>query len=137
LIQVAGLCAKGRSIRQIAAALDRPPSTVSRGLKRNRGRQIGYRPAYAQQQTRARCWRGSRQERNAELRRQVLEGLKKGWSPEQVCGRLQRRSGHRSGMAAPEFKADITQKISEGRVVPHSDIRADVLALFRKRYPYQ
>jgi IS30 family transposase len=105
LIQVAGLCAKGRSIRQIAAALDRPPSTVSRGLKRNCGRQIGYRPAYAQQQTRARCWRGSRQERNAELRRQVLEGLKKGWSPEQVCGGLERRSGYRSSMAAPEFKS--------------------------------
>ena len=97
---IADLCAKGRSIRQIAATLDRPPSTVGRELKRNRGRQIGYRPAYAQQQTRARRWRGSRLERDEDLRRQVLEGLKKGWSPEQVCGWLERRSGQ--SLISPE-----------------------------------
>ncbi|MFL6821274.1 MAG: helix-turn-helix domain-containing protein, partial [Xanthobacteraceae bacterium] len=32
---IARLQAAGRSIRQIAAALDRPPSTISRELKRN------------------------------------------------------------------------------------------------------
>ena len=32
---IAGLQAAGRSVRQIAAALDRAPSTVARELKRN------------------------------------------------------------------------------------------------------
>ena len=30
-----------------AAALDRAPSSISRELKRNRGKQVGYKPAYA------------------------------------------------------------------------------------------
>ena len=51
---IASLHSEGRSIRQIAAAMDRSPSTVSRELKRNTGRQVGYKPAYAQEQTKAR-----------------------------------------------------------------------------------
>ena len=35
----------GQSIRQIAAALDRSPSSISRELKRNSGAQVGYKPA--------------------------------------------------------------------------------------------
>ena len=35
--EIARLFANGNSVRQIAAALDRSPSTVSRELKRNRG----------------------------------------------------------------------------------------------------
>ena len=42
---IAHLHEAGQSIRQIAAALDRAPSTVSRELKRNRGTQVGYKPA--------------------------------------------------------------------------------------------
>ncbi|MFL5267867.1 MAG: IS30 family transposase [Stellaceae bacterium] len=90
---IARLQAAGRSIRQIAAALDRPPSTISRELKRNRGRHVGYKPGYAQEQTRARRWSGSRLEREPDLRRAVLERLAKGWSPEQVAGRLRRQAG--------------------------------------------
>jgi|GEM_PF-1676813 len=44
---IAHLRKAGQSIRQIAAALDRPPLTVSRELKRNAGAQVGYKPAYA------------------------------------------------------------------------------------------
>ncbi len=89
--QIAQLRAAGQSIRQIAAAVDRPPSTISRELKRNSGAQIGYKPAYAQQQARARRWTGSRLERDAELRTLVLDCLARGWSPEQVAGRLARQ----------------------------------------------
>jgi transposase, IS30 family len=52
--EIARLSANGSSVRQIAAALDRPPSTISREMNRNRGVQVGYKPSYAQQQTRAR-----------------------------------------------------------------------------------
>jgi len=89
--EIARLRQAGQSIRQIAAALDRSPSSVSRELKRNHGAQIGYKPAYAQEQAAARRWKGSRLERNAKLRDLVLVGLQRGWSPEQVAGWLERR----------------------------------------------
>lgn len=85
----------GSSVRQIASALDRAPSTIARELKRNSGRQIGYKPGYAQQQTKARRWAGSRLEREAELRQTVCERLARGWSPEQIAGRLAREHGRR------------------------------------------
>jgi IS30 family transposase len=94
--EIARLQGAGSSIRQIAAALDRPPSTISRELRRNAGsgpRAGPYKPAYAQAQTAARRWSGSRLDRDAALRDQVLEGLKKGWSPEQVAGRLKLEQG--------------------------------------------
>jgi IS30 family transposase len=86
--QIASLRASGRSIRQIAAALDRAPSTVARELKRNSGTYGNYQPAYADQQGRARRWTGSMLDRNRDLREVVLSRLAQGWSPEQVAGRL-------------------------------------------------
>jgi IS30 family transposase len=94
--RIAELCRAGCSIRQVAADLDRSPSSVSRELRRNAAAgspPAGYRPQWAQQQTRARRWSGSRLERDAELRRTVLEKLAQGWSPAQVCGRLKREQG--------------------------------------------
>ena len=89
-VPIAELHKAGRSIRQIAAALDRSPSSISRELKRNRGVQVGYKPTYAQEQAAARRWTGSRLERNAKLRELVLDRLKHGWSPEQIAGWLAR-----------------------------------------------
>jgi len=77
--EIARLQADGRSIRQIAAALDRAPSTISREVSRNRGREVGYKPSYAQEQTKARRWTGSRLEREPGLSRAVREGLTRGW----------------------------------------------------------
>jgi len=94
--ELAELRRAGRSIRQIAAALDRQPSTISRELKRNTGsgpRAEIYRPAYAQEQTAARRWSGSKLDRNGVLREQVLGGLGQGWSPEEVVGRLRLEAG--------------------------------------------
>ena len=90
---IAQLREAGQSIRQIAAALDRSPSTISRELNRNRGKHVGYRPGYAHDQARARRWSGSRLERDDGLRGTVLSCLTAGWSPEQVAGRLAREAG--------------------------------------------
>jgi transposase, IS30 family len=90
---IARLREAGQSIRQIAAALDRPPSTVSREMKRNSGSQVGYRPGYADEQARARRWSGSRLERDEGLREAVLDRLAGGWSPEQIAGRLALEAG--------------------------------------------
>jgi transposase, IS30 family len=92
---IARLQAEGRSVRQIAAAVDRTPSTVSREVRRNRGREVGYKPGYAQDQAKARRWVGCRLDREPELRGAVLERLAQGWSPEQVAGRLARETGRR------------------------------------------
>ncbi len=86
----------GQSIRQIAAALDRAPSSVSRELKRNPAAQDVYKPVYASQQAQSRRWRGSRLERNEELQDLVLDRLARGWSPQQVSGRLTREQGARA-----------------------------------------
>ena len=93
--EIARLSANGSSIRQIAADLDRSPSTISRELKRNSGAQVGYRSSYANQQTRARRWKGSRLERDGSLRAAIIERLASGWSPEQIAGRLEREQGRK------------------------------------------
>jgi transposase, IS30 family len=77
----------GESIRQIAAALDRSPSSVARELERNSG-STDYKPTYAGEQAHARRWRGSRLLRQPELQELVLKLLKRGLSPEAVAGRL-------------------------------------------------
>lgn len=89
---IALLRAEGRSIRQIASALGRSPATISRELGRNAWAS-GYRPAGAQDRSRARRWKGSRLERDEGLREAVLACLHRGWSPEQTCGWLKRQHG--------------------------------------------
>ena len=91
--EIARLRSEGRSVRQIATDLDRSPSTVARELKRNGSQSREYQPVYADHQARARRWRGSRLERDEGLRAKVLSGLKQGWSPEQVSGRLELEAG--------------------------------------------
>jgi transposase, IS30 family len=92
--EIARIQTDGRSIRQIATALDRSPSTVAREVKRNSGSYVGYKPTYAQQQAKARRWIGSRLERKPQLRRAVLDRLARGFSPEQVAGRLAYETGY-------------------------------------------
>jgi len=91
--EIARLRFSGSSIRQIAPTLDREPSTIARELKRNGSKQSGYLPVYAEQQSRARRWAGSKLDRNRSLRDMVLSRLADGWSPETVAARLNRDSG--------------------------------------------
>ena len=91
--QLAGLRDQGLSKRQIAAKLDRSPSTISRELNRNSSRQDGYRPGYADDQAWSRRWRGSKLDRDPDLRHTVYACLQGSWSPEQVAGRLALEAG--------------------------------------------
>ena len=93
--EMARLRSQGQTVRQvrIAAGLDRSPSTIARELKRNGSRTQGYLPVYANQQAHARRWRGSKLDRDADLREQVLARLKAGCSPEQVVGRMAKETG--------------------------------------------
>ncbi|WP_245547492.1 IS30 family transposase [Nocardia brevicatena] len=79
----------GLSLRAIAELLGRSPSTVSREVARNGGRDA-YRAVNAQ--TRADEQRSRPKqfllERNSRLRERVVELLEQQWSPEQIAGRL-------------------------------------------------
>jgi transposase, IS30 family len=86
--RIALLREAGQSLRQIAAALGRPPSTISREVRRNSGSQVGYKLKWADDQAWSRRWRGSKLERQPALLNYVLEHLAKGQSPEQIAGRL-------------------------------------------------
>lgn len=91
--KISRLQEEGKSIRQIAAALARSASTVSREIRRNRTKTKGYDPGYADVQTQGRRWQGSRLERQPTLRQSVLNRLAMGWSPQEVSGRLARERG--------------------------------------------
>jgi IS30 family transposase len=86
----AGLSAK-MSIRAIATALARSPSTISREVQRNRGRRY-----YKAVDANNRASRMARRpklcllEQNPQLRNVVLEKLELKWSPEQISGWLRR-----------------------------------------------
>lgn len=81
----------GRSIRQIARALGRAPSTVSREIARNGGRRR-YRAAQADHAAwhRAKRAKPCKLALNPRLRRIVAYKLRLQWSPEQIAGWLSR-----------------------------------------------
>lgn len=91
--EIACLQREGASIREIATALDRSPSTISREIKRNSNANGQFQPSYADQQSLARRWTGSKLERNSELRKAVLDRLSKGWSPEEIAGQFAKDAG--------------------------------------------
>ena len=84
--------AAGQSMRTIAVALGRAPSTVSRELRRNDGPQ-GYRATRADPA----AWNRARRPKpcklavHRDLARHVAIKLKRQWSPEQVAGWLRHR----------------------------------------------
>ena len=89
-----------KSIRSIAKALNRSPSSVSRELKRNfpPEREV-YTSRLAQERALNKRRSRGRHDRlkNAAVRQYVITRLKEGWSPEQIAGRI---------------KLDLNQRIS-------------------------
>ena len=87
------------SIRSIAAALNRSPSSVSREINGNRdilGRKF-YIPRTAHEKALVKRKSRGRTERlkNEKIRDYVVEHLKRRWSPEQISGRIKRDIGER------------------------------------------
>jgi IS30 family transposase len=84
--------AAGYSMRQIATALHRPPSTISREVARNGGR-----PRYRASDAAEIAWERARRPKRCRLavqgrlRRLVARKLSLEWSPEQIAGWLKRR----------------------------------------------
>ena len=78
------------SIRTIAKALNRSPSSVSREINRNVPLQRSYRPRLSNERARKKRKSRGRKLRlkNGFVRRYVVSKLKAGFSPEQISGRL-------------------------------------------------
>ncbi len=74
---------------RIAKIIGVSPSTISRELKRNRGKR-GYRPNQAHEKTLARRKKKSKPRINTELWVLVEKQLLEDWSPEQVSGKLKK-----------------------------------------------
>jgi IS30 family transposase len=93
-VEIYRLHAGGKSQNEIASALTRAPSTISRELRRNsRSTKVwrgGYEPVRAQQLAeRRRQWDGRfKLARQPDLRNSVGKSLAMGHSPEQIAGRL-------------------------------------------------
>ena len=87
-----------RSIRSMAKALNRSPSSVSRELRRNfLPRRKTYTPRTAQDRALTKRKSRGRHDRlkNEAIRTYVIAHLKDGWSPEQISGRIERHINQR------------------------------------------
>ena len=85
------LRAQGTSITEIARTLGRDKGTISRELQRNRAPIYNvYLPHKADLRAKERKRRAGKRLRlrNTMIRRYVINHLRKGWSPEQITGRL-------------------------------------------------
>ena len=80
---------KNLSIRKIADALGRAPSSVSRELRRNRSEKGTWHPfpAHKKAKARRRHLRNSSLQTDLELRAYVIDGLNHFWTPEEIAGR--------------------------------------------------
>lgn len=84
-------------VREIARRLQRSPSSVSEELKRNGHKKAGYVAIHAQQLTDARKVKARKRHplKNAQIFSYVHEKLRRGWSPEMIAGRLEKKAGQR------------------------------------------
>lgn len=89
-VRIADLLAAKMTVRAIAVELGRAPSTISREICRNRGRDGAYRPHHAEQAARLRACkpRKRRIATDTVLAETVSDLLAKRWSPEQVAHEL-------------------------------------------------
>ncbi len=95
--------AAGLSARAVAVALDRPPSTISREIRRN-----GHRGTYRAARADAAAWERGRRPKptrlasDPALRRLVRDKLELDWSPEQIANWLRRQTDDALGRISHE-----------------------------------
>ena len=93
--EIAVLLARKWPLRKIAFWMSRSHATISRELRRNKGKN-GYGPIQAHLSARGRQQKAHRPppklNLNLPLRHRVTQELKRGWSPEIIAGRLKREN---------------------------------------------
>lgn len=87
---------KRESVRSIAFAMDRSPSSISRELRRNFPKEHRvYTPRLAHERAliKRKCRGRTERLKNNAIRSYVIAHLKERWSPEQIAGRIKRDIG--------------------------------------------
>jgi IS30 family transposase len=139
--RVKDLVSAGVSIRKIAGAMGRAPSTISRELRRNTIGRAGYLPHTAHRLSVKRRQRPktAKLARPGPLRDYVATKLAKRWSPEQICHRLRKDHPGASEMrvctetvyqaiyvhAKGELKQELAGSLRRGRARRKPHRRAD------------
>ena len=95
-IVVAVMYKRGDSVASIADYLDRHRSTLYRELSRNQDPCGYYSPKLAHRMALSRCQREAPKQQERNLRKYVDRSLTKGWSPEQMAGRMKHENGVRA-----------------------------------------
>lgn len=109
-MQILELSRDGLPQAEIGRRLRRNKATISRELRRNSA-DIGYLPETAQWRYRARRQRRRLRQVDRRLRREVIQHLTQGWSPEHLAadcrtlGGQRRRPGHAGGREPPPLRA--------------------------------
>ncbi len=132
--EISRALACGWSLRAIARKLGRPVCTVSREVARNSGGWRGYRAVAAQRRALRRARRVRRQRKLTDrwLRRYVLRGLRRRWSPQQIAERLRR-----------DYPEDMRKRISHETIYaalyvePRGELRRQLLSALRQPRPRQ
>lgn len=89
--RIAVMRSQGKSLREMALALGRSAGTLSRELRRNcSGTEYYPHSAHRKAEHRQQLGHRSSRLKSPALRMAVEEGLRRGWSPELISGRLKR-----------------------------------------------
>ena len=80
----------GKSNKEIAKKLGKHPASIGRELKRNSFKHKYYIAIHAQARVKARAVKAKKRPvlKNSQVYRWVIHRLLRGWSPEQICGRM-------------------------------------------------
>src|SRR6202035_3848273 len=108
--QIAVMRAAGRSIWEIARALQRAKSTVSRELRRNGLSSRRYSPLHAAGAYQLRRRREAIIEKDQKLRTFVCDRLAEGWTPEQIAGWLKAGNERRLREVGCETRAVVVPR---------------------------
>ena len=127
--------AQNKSIREIAKWIMRYPSTVSREIRRNRGK-TSYRAFSASQRARnaaaSRKIGKSKIAKQESLRRYVIDKLKEEWSPKEISERIR-----------IEYPWDMAMQISHEAiyqyiyVLPRGELKRTLIKALRQEHKYR
>ncbi len=123
---------RGESIRAIARMLKRAPSTIFREIRRNRepwGYEV-YKAEHRAQQNRHKSKRERKLDMLPALKVTVLQGLARGWSPQQICGRMQRNN-----LKAPNMSISHESIYAYIYAMPRGELRKTLISQLRRKHP--
>ncbi len=133
--EISRCLARKKPIAAIAKQLRRNASTISREIKRNRGK-TGYRAYSANKRAQAaassRRKGKSKISKNNMLSNYVIEGLNKEWSPEEISERIK-----------IEYPLDMTMRISYEAiyryiyVLPRGELKQTLIKALRQEHKYR